>query len=148
MTPSRIRPTWGTLLAAPSSPTYIYWEGVCLAQGHQSLSRVRRPLHRLHPGHIFIVLRRSPAEIASPSMSPRRRAAGAHSLLHHFARSRRRGCHRAKRVLNAEVPYVRYSIGWSARSSTTSTALTNASAYGLRGYVDILSPLVAMHLHG
>ena len=31
---------------------------------------------------------------------------------------------------------------------TTSTVLFNASAYGLRGYIDTLSPLVAMHIHG
>ena len=36
------------------------------------------------------------------------------------------------------------SVG-SRRRSTTSTALLNASAFGLRGYVDTLSPLVAMH---
>ena len=34
----------------------------------------------------------------------------------------------------------------SRRRSTTSTALLNASAFGLRGYVDTLSPLVAMLL--
>ena len=32
------------------------------------------------------------------------------------------------------------------RRSTTSTALLNASAFGLRGYVDTLSHIVAMHL--
>ena len=37
------------------------------------------------------------------------------------------------------------SVG-SQRRSTTSTALLNTSAFGLRGYVDTLSPLVAMHL--
>ena len=37
------------------------------------------------------------------------------------------------------------SVG-SRRRSTTSTVLLNASAFGLRGYVDTLSPLVAMHL--
>ena len=37
------------------------------------------------------------------------------------------------------------SVG-SRRRSTTSTALLNASAFGLRGYVDTLSPLVAMLL--
>ena len=37
------------------------------------------------------------------------------------------------------------SVGSRTRS-TTSTALINASAFGLRGYVDTLSPLVAMHL--
>ena len=34
----------------------------------------------------------------------------------------------------------------SRRHSTTSTVLLNASAFGLRGYVDTLSPLVAMLL--
>ena len=33
----------------------------------------------------------------------------------HLAGSRRRGRHRAERVLNAEVPYVRYLIGWIAK---------------------------------
>ena len=37
------------------------------------------------------------------------------------------------------------SVG-SRRRSTTSIALINASAFGLRGYVDTLSHLVAMHL--
>ena len=37
------------------------------------------------------------------------------------------------------------SVG-SRRRSTTSTALLNASAFGLREYVDTLSPLVAMLL--
>ena len=34
----------------------------------------------------------------------------------------------------------------SRRRSTTSTMLLNASAFGLRGYVDTLSPLIAMLL--
>ena len=34
----------------------------------------------------------------------------------------------------------------SRRRLTTSTALLNASPFGLRGYVYTLSPLVAMHL--
>ena len=37
------------------------------------------------------------------------------------------------------------SVG-SRRRSTTSTTLLNASAFSLRGYVDTLSPLVAMLL--
>ena len=37
------------------------------------------------------------------------------------------------------------SVG-SQRRSTTSTALLNASTFGLRGYADTLSPLVAMLL--
>ena len=34
----------------------------------------------------------------------------------------------------------------SRKRSTTSTVLLNASTFGLRGYVDTLSPLVPMHL--
>ena len=37
------------------------------------------------------------------------------------------------------------SVG-SRRRPNTSTALLNASAFGLRGYVDTLSPLIAMLL--
>ena len=39
-------------------------------------------------------------------------------LIYYFARlagSRRRGRHRAERVLNAEVLYARYLIGWIAK---------------------------------
>ena len=49
-------------------------------------------------------------------------------------------------MLNEEVPYVRYLIGWIAKKFYYINDVLNASAYGLRGYVDILSPLVAMHL--
>ena len=100
------------------------------------------------PGHIFVVLRQSPVEITSPSPSPRHRAAEIHPLLCRLARSKRRGRHRDEHVLNTEVSYVRYSIVRAQRSLTTSTALTNASAYGLRGYVYTLSSPIAMHLHG
>ena len=80
-TPSRIRPTWGALLAAPSSPhLYICGRGR-LAHPRQLLSRVRLPFHCLHPGHIYVVLRLSPTEITSPSPSPCRCAAENHLLL-------------------------------------------------------------------
>ena len=42
-------------------------------------------------GHIFVVLRRSPARITSPSPSPCRRADIAHLLTRHLAGSRGRG---------------------------------------------------------
>ena len=38
------------------------------------------------------------------------------------------------------------SVVGSRRRSTTSTTLLNASAFGLRGYVDTLSPLISMLL--
>ena len=116
----------------------------------QSLNHVRRAstVHTL--GHIFVVLRRSPAEIASPSPSPCRRAAGTHPLPRRLAGSRRRGCHQAERVLNAEVPSIRYFIGldrdWIVTSTTTSTACYTLPLNSLRRYVDTLSPLVAMLL--
>ena len=58
------------------------------------------------------------------------------------------GRHLAERVLNSEVPYVRY-LDRSDREDVRlyQPRCANASAFGLRGYVDILSPLVAMHHH-
>ena len=58
------------------------------------------------------------------------------------------GRHRAERVLNSEVPYVRY-LDRSDREDIRlhQPCCANASAVGLRGYVDTLSPLVAMHHH-
>ena len=58
------------------------------------------------------------------------------------------GRHRAERVLNSEVPCVRY-LDRSDREDVRLHQLrcANASAFGLRGYVDTLSPLVVMHHH-
>ena len=58
------------------------------------------------------------------------------------------GRHRAERVLNSEVPYVWY-LDRSDREDVRLHQLccANASVFGLRGYVDTLSPLVAMHHH-
>ena len=99
-----------------------------------------------HLGHIIVVLRRSPAPVTSSSPSPRRRAD--ETLPRSQLDQEFEGRYRAERVQITEVPCVRYlivSFG-SQRRSTTSTALLNASAFDLRGYVDTLSPLVAMHL--
>ena len=41
------------------------------------------------------------------------------------------GRHRAERVLNVEVSYVRYLIGWSVKKFDYINHVTNASAYGL-----------------
>ena len=58
------------------------------------------------------------------------------------------GRHRAERVLNSEVPCVQY-LDRSDREDVRLHQLCchNASGFGLRGYVDTLSPLVAMHHH-
>ena len=57
------------------------------------------------------------------------------------------GRHRAERVQNTEVPYVR-CLDRSYREDVRlhQPRCHNASAFGLQGYVDTLSPLVAMHL--
>ena len=58
------------------------------------------------------------------------------------------GRHQVERVQIAEVPYVRY-LDRSDREDVRlhQPRCANASAFGLRGYVDTLSPLVAMHHH-
>ena len=91
-TPSRIQ----TLLGAPPSCSLLPHLYVCgrerLAHPRHYLSRVRHPPPIVYAsGHNFIVLRRSPAEITSPSPSPRRRADGTHLLPQHLTGSRRRG---------------------------------------------------------
>ena len=80
------------------------------------------------------------------SSSPRRRADGTHPR--HPAGSESRDRHRAKHVLNSEVSYVR-CLDRSDREDVRlhQPRCANASTYGLRGYVDTLSPLVAMHHH-
>ena len=98
---------------------------------------------------VFVVLRRSPAKIVLHQH--RHHAVVLPELIYYFARlagSRRRGHHRAERVLNAEVPYVRYLIGTDREDVRLhQPRCANAYAFGLRGYVDTLSPLIAMHHH-
>ena len=53
----------------------------------------------------YQVLRRSPTLVTSSSPSPRRRADG--TLPHPQLDQELEGRHRAERVLNTEVPYVR-----------------------------------------
>ena len=64
------------------------------------------PSTDFHLGHIVALLRRSPAPVASSPPSPRRRADG--TLPRPQLDQEFEGRHRAKRVLNAEVPYVQY----------------------------------------
>ena len=52
-TPSRIRPTWERLLAAPSSPTYIYVGGGAQHRHNNPLAVCDALLHRLHPRSYF-----------------------------------------------------------------------------------------------
>ena len=51
------------------------------------------------------------------------------------------GRHRAERVLNTEVPYVRYLDRLDREDvQLHQPRQPNASAFGLRGYIDTLSP--------
>ena len=94
----------------------------------------------VHLDNTVAVLRRSPASVTSSSLSSRRRAD--ETLPQHSAGSEFEGCHRAERVLNSEVPCVRY-LDRSDREDVRlhQPRCANASAFGLRGYVDKHSPL-------
>ena len=83
---------------------------------------------------------------ASSSPSPRRRAD--RTLPQSSAGSEFEGRHRAERVLNSEVSYVRYLIGWITKTfdHINRVKLTlPLSVY--EGTWTTLSPLVAMHHH-
>ena len=102
------------------------------------------PSKDFHLGHIIVVLRRSPASVTSSSPSTRRRADK--TLPRPQLELEFEGRHRAERVQITEVPCVRYLIGWIVKTFDYINRVINASAFGLRGYVDTLSPLVAMLL--
>ena len=58
------------------------------------------------------------------------------------------GRHRAERVQNAEVPYVRYLIGWSVKKfDYINRVVKRFRLWSTRVRRHTL-PLVAMHLHG
>ena len=103
------------------------------------------PSTDFHLGHIVVVLRQSPSSVTSSSPSSRCRADKTlpqPPLDLEFV-----GHHRVERVLNAEVPYVRCLDRLDREDVRLHQPRElNASAFGLRGYVDTLSPLVAMHL--
>ena len=93
----------------------------------------------VHLDNTVAVLRRSLATVGSSTSSPRRRADETlpRALLdREFA-----GRHRAKRLLNAEVPYVR-CLDRSDREDVRlhQPRCHNAYAYGLRGYMDNTLP--------
>ena len=99
-----------------------------------------------HLGHIIVVLRRSPAPVTSSSPSPRRRADG--TLPQPQLDLEFEGRHRPERVQIAEVPCVRYLIGWIVKTHDyiNRVVLTlPLSVY--EGTWTKLSPLVAMHHH-
>ena len=59
------------------------------------------------------------------------------------------GRHRAERVLNSEVPYVRYLIGWIAKTFDYINRVNLTLLLSVyEGTWTHSPPLVAMHLHG
>ena len=89
---------------------------------------------------------RSPASVASSTPSSRRLANG--TLRQSSAGSEFVGRHRTERVLNSEVPYVRYLIGRIVKTydSINRVVLTLPLTF-YEGTWTPLSPLVAMHHH-
>ena len=149
-TRSRIPLLGAPLVAGPPPPPLLY----ILRQGapHEHkliidlLAVCGAPSTIIHLGHIVAVLRRSPTSVASSSPSSRCHADG--TLPRSSAGSEFVGRYRAERVLNSEVSCVRY-LDRSDREDVRlhQPRCANASAFGVRGYVDTLSPLVAMHHH-
>ena len=93
-----------------------------------------------------IVLDNIVAVLRTSRSSPCRRADG--TLPRHSAGSESGDRHRAERVLELGGAIVSVLDG-SGREDVRlhQPCCANASAFGLRGYVDTLSPLVAMHHH-
>ena len=58
------------------------------------------------------------------------------------------GRHRAEHVLNAEVSYVRYLIGWSAKKFDYINRVVKRFRLRSTRVRRHTLPLVAMHLHG
>ena len=97
------------------------------------------PLHHIPPRSYRRGVWAKPCAGRTSSSSPRRRADGTHPR--HFAGSKSGDRHRAERVMNSEVPYVRY-LDRSDREDVRlhQPRCHNASSYGLRGYVDNTLP--------
>ena len=90
------------------------------------------------------MLRRSPAEITSPSPSPRCRAD--ETLPQHSAGSEFEGRHRAERMLNSDMPYVRYLIGRLVKTyDYINRVVIMLPLTVYEGTWTTLFPLVAMH---
>ena len=93
-----------------------------------------------------MVLRRSPASVASSSPSSHRRAD--ETLPQHSDGSEFEGRHRAERVLNSEVPYVRYLIDRIVKTYDYINCVVLTLPLSVyEGTWTTLSPLVAMHHH-
>ena len=95
------------LWPASSSPSFIYvGRRAPQSTTNNLLAVCSARLHSLTLGHIIVVLRRSLAPVNSSSPSPHRRAD--ETLPRPQLDQELEGRHRAERVLNTEVSYVRY----------------------------------------
>ena len=117
-TPTRSRnpPLGAPHEAGPPPPPLLYIRG----GGHPKDTQVDcltvcgAPSTDFHLGHIVVVLRRSPASVTSSSPSSRRCAD--ETLPRPQLDQEFEGRHRAEREQIAEVPCVRYLIGWIAKT--------------------------------
>ena len=97
-----------------------------------------------HLGHIVVVLRRSPASVTSSSPSSRHRAD--ETLPRPQLDQEFEGRHRAEHVQIAEVPCIRYLIGWIAKMfDYINRVIITFLLSVYEGTYTTLSPLVAMH---
>ena len=125
---------------ASPPPSFIYMgRGAPQSTTDNLLAVCGAPSTVTHLGHIVIVLRRSPAPVTSSSPSAHRRADG--TLPRPQLNQEYEGRHRAERVLNSKVPYVR-CLDRSDREDARlhQPRCAKSSAYGLRGYVDNTLP--------
>ena len=112
----------------------------------RSLAMCGAPSTIFHLNNIVAVLTRSPASVASSSPSPRCRADGI--LPQSSVGSEFEGRHRAERVLNSEVSYVRYLIGRIVKTyDYINRVVLTLPLSVYEGTCTTLSPLVAMHHH-
>ena len=100
--------------ASSSPPLYTGAGGHPKGTTDNLLAVCGAPSTVLHLGHIVVVLRRSPAPVTSSSPSPHRRAD--ETLPRPQLDQEFEGRHRAERVQIAEVPCIRYLIGWIAKT--------------------------------
>ena len=104
-------PTLGAPPLGPASfSSLLYIRGQGTPQRHKFIIGILAvcgaPSTVTHLGHIVVVLRRSPAPVTSSSPSPRCRAD--ETLPRPQLDQEYEGRHRAERVLNTEVSYVRF----------------------------------------
>ena len=106
--PSSIPPTWAHPSCSPPPPTYIYVGRGCLEHTTNIVSRVRRPPPQFTPPVIFTYCL---GEALRGSLHHHHAVVLMKLSLDTLLYQEFEGRHRAERVQNSEVPYVRCLIG-------------------------------------